>query len=396
MSRATFRLVLLVSCAHALVHVFELSLPSVEQMIGDEFHVGRDQTGMLGTAWRLPFGLGALLAGWLADRFGSKRMLLVYLVGCSGMALLAYRAPSLAALFAAMFGMGCFASVYHPAGLALISTETTAENRPAALGWHGVLGSIGIAAAPLLAAVVFHTGAVTWRQYYALIVIPAIVIAGLLLFSLKRTPTRAERTTDVTRKPAAGGEARWGAFLLLVVIGMSMGFTYAAFMHFLPRYLNRAGMKPPDVSAEAFRNYLTAFVLLFAAIGQGVAGKIARPGRLEPLFASILFASAPPLVWMSLADGQARLWAACTLALVHFMNQPVYNSLIAEYVPRARRSLGYGFSYTLCFGIGGLGPTYAGLMKDDRWTYGGLAVFAAIGGLLALALVRWRKLAPAR
>jgi len=396
MNRATFRLVLLVSCAHALVHVFELSLPSVELMIGEEFHVGRDQTGMLGTAWRLPFGLGALLAGWLADRFGSKRMLLVYLGGCSGMALLAHWAPSLAALFAVMFGMGCFASVYHPAGLALISTETDAENRPAALGWHGVLGSIGIAAAPFLAALVFHTGTVTWRQYYAMLVIPAVVIACLLLFSLKQPPKSAERRADSTRKPATGSEARWGAFLLLVVIGMSMGFTYAAFMHFLPRYLDRVDMNSPNVSAESFRNYLTAFVLLFAAIGQGVAGKIARPGRLEPLFALILFATVPPLVWMSLAEGQTRLWAACSLALVHFMNQPVYNSLIAEYVPRERRSLGYGFSYTLCFGIGGLGPTYAGFMKDDRWTYGGLAVIAAIGGLLALALVRCRTTTFAR
>ena len=59
MSPATFRLILLVSCAHALVHVFELSLPSVEQMIGGEFGVGKDRTGLLGTVWRIPFGLGA-------------------------------------------------------------------------------------------------------------------------------------------------------------------------------------------------------------------------------------------------------------------------------------------------------------------------------------------------
>ncbi|MBC8873946.1 MAG: MFS transporter [Planctomycetes bacterium] len=388
MNRATFRLVLLVSCAHALVHVFELSLPSVELMIGDEFGAGRDRTGMLGTAWRLPFGLGALLAGLLADRFGSKRLLLVYLGGCSGMALLAYWAPTLAILFAVMFGMGCFASIYHPAGLALISTETTAANRPKALGWHGIVGSLGIAAAPFLAAIVFHTGTVTWRQYYALLVIPAVIIAGLLFFYLKQTPVRQK--VDAARKPATGGEARWRAYLLLVVIGVSMGFTYAAFMHFLPRYLDGVGIRPSGVSPESFRNYLAALVLLFAAVGQGVAGKIARAGRLEPLMALILFANVPPLIWMSLADGRARIWAACSLALVHFMNQPVYNSLIAEYVPRARRSLGYGFSNTLCFGIGGFGPTYAGFVKDDFRTYGGLAILAAIAGLLALLLVRWR------
>ena len=39
MTPSTFRLVLLISCAHALVHTFELALPSVEQMIGDALEV---------------------------------------------------------------------------------------------------------------------------------------------------------------------------------------------------------------------------------------------------------------------------------------------------------------------------------------------------------------------
>ena len=80
----TFRLVLLVSFAHAMVHMFEHALPAVEQMIGDDFGVSKSQTGALGTAWRLPLGMGALLAGYLTDRFGSKRMLMVYLLGCNG------------------------------------------------------------------------------------------------------------------------------------------------------------------------------------------------------------------------------------------------------------------------------------------------------------------------
>ena len=77
MTPATFRLVLIISCAHAMVHTFEHALPAVEQMIGEEFEVGTDRTGALGTVWRLPFGLGAMLAGWLADRYGAKRLLIV-------------------------------------------------------------------------------------------------------------------------------------------------------------------------------------------------------------------------------------------------------------------------------------------------------------------------------
>ena len=83
MSSATLRLVLLVSCCHALVHVYEHSLASVEQLVvADEaFDVPAERqekvSGVLGNWLRLPFGLCALLAGWLADRFGAKRLLLV-------------------------------------------------------------------------------------------------------------------------------------------------------------------------------------------------------------------------------------------------------------------------------------------------------------------------------
>ncbi|MBX3439864.1 MAG: MFS transporter, partial [Planctomycetaceae bacterium] len=107
MARTTLRLVLLVSCAHAMVHLFELSLPSVEQMIGAEFHVGREQTGMLGTVWRIPFGLGAVFTGWLVDRYGSKRLLLIYLVGCGAASLWAFAATSFNSVFLAMLTMGC-------------------------------------------------------------------------------------------------------------------------------------------------------------------------------------------------------------------------------------------------------------------------------------------------
>ena len=77
--------------------------------------------------------------------------------------------------------MGTFASIYHPAGLSLISRETTPETRGKALGWHGIFGSLGIALAPFLASIVFATGAVGWRDYYLVLIIPAVVITVLLL-----------------------------------------------------------------------------------------------------------------------------------------------------------------------------------------------------------------------
>lgn len=393
MNRMTFRLILLVSCAHALVHLFELSLPSVEQMIAADFHVGKEETGLLGTVWRIPFGVGAVFTGWLVDRYGSKRLLLIYLTGCALTCLWASAAVSFRGVFLSMLMMGSFASIYHPAGLALISHETTPETRGAALGWHGIFGSAGIAGAPFLAGIVFSSGEVSWRQYYLLLTLPAVVL--IVLMALRLRETRVSVASESAARPTGSRADRnetpypdaWRMYAVLVTAGVLGGFIYAAFMHFLPRYLDEAGFSSAGVSAEGMRNRLAAMVLTCGIAGQSVAGRFARPGRLERQLAGIMFASAPLLLWMAFATGPWRVAATCLLALVHFMNQPIYNSLIAQYVPAARRSLGYGFSNMACFSIGGLGPTFAGFAETDRATYSGLAVVAMLAGLVSLLLI---------
>lgn len=384
MPAATFQLVLVISCAHALVHTFELALPAVEQMIGEEYGVGKASTGALGMVWRLPFGLGAVLAGILADRYGSRPLLIVYLAGCSLTAILARWAPSFQLLLLIMLAMGCFASIYHPAGLSLISRETTPETRGQALGLHGIIGSLGIAGAPFGAMLLFSTGDLSWRDYYLILTIPALLIAARLLVDEVR-----QRRKVVENKPTAIGQLDveaaicWRRYLVLVSAGALSGFVYGAFMHFLPRYLDTAGLRPQSWTPESFRNALAAVVLGCGAIGQGVAGRLCRPGRLELLLVLVLFGNVPPLLWMAFAEGPERFVAACLLAVIHFMNQPVYNSLIAQHIPASRRSMGYGFSNMMCFGIGAFGPYFAGQMGDTA-VYGGLAFVASLAGLCAV------------
>ncbi|MHC4878304.1 MAG: MFS transporter [Planctomycetota bacterium] len=384
---STFRLVLLVSCAHALVHTFELALPAVEQMIAADFPgVGKEQTGELGLLWRLPFGLGAILAGWLADRYGFKPLLIVYLLGCSATACLTWWAPTFGILSGVMFSMGCFASIYHPAGLALIARESTPENRGTALGWHGILGSMGIAGAPFCASLVFQSSNVSWRDYYLLLTVPALIIATLLGISVRRQRKREAEQPSAPQPESVEERIPWKQFLILVFSGAMSGFVYAAFMHFLPRYMDGAQLKPDGWTDESFRNTLATAVLLCAAVGQAIAGRLCRPGRLETLLVLVLAGNVPPLLWMSVAEGPQRFVAACLLALVHFMNQPIYNSLIAQVIPASCRSTGYGFSNMMCFGIGALGPFFAGRIESDGGVYALLAGFATIAAVCALGV----------
>jgi FSR family fosmidomycin resistance protein-like MFS transporter len=394
MNSATLRLVLLISCCHALVHVYEHSLASVEQLaVADrQLRIAADRqeevSGELGNCLRLPYGLCALLAGWLADRFGAKRLLLVYLFGCSVAAVLAWYAPELLLLAVAMFVLGMFASIYHPAGVALITHHTDPENRPMALGYHGIFGSVGIAAGPLLAGLLLSVG-VSWRQYYLVLAIPGLGLAVLLM----TRRWHAQEEPDGSGAPVLynDGEdgAHWGSYFTLMMLTCLAGFVYAAILHFLPRYLGGADLQMGNIPPESLRNYLTAGVLLLGVLGQYTAGRVAKPGTLEPWLACALLAAAPCVLWMGFAQGYARLWAAGLFSSLFFMNQPLFNSLVAKYVPRRRRSLCYGLSSTLGFGVGSLGPNFAGHVECYAIRYGVLAGVLTAAGVLALVLWRW-------
>jgi len=388
MKGAIFRLVLLVSSAHALVHVYELAYPSVEQLVAATFRVDERVSGALGACWRLPFGLFAVFAGWLTDRYGAKRTLVGYLLGCSLTSLLAAAAPDLWWLFIAFFLMGTFASVYHPAGLALISHAVPAEDHPRALSIHGIFGSVGIAVAPFLAAPVLSAGA-GWRTYFALLSLPGVALGVVFLLALhdRWSPAaRGKSSPEAEPSPGTFLARQYCVTLLIIILG---GLIYGATMTFMPRYLDDTGLSQRlAIPPAGMRNYLTAGVLLLGAGGQYLAGRIARSNTLQPCLAATYLLMAPCLLWMGVAEQTGRIAAAAAFSVVFFMSQPVYNSLIPKYVPPARRSLGYGFSFVVNFGIGSsLGALFSGMAY--RWqlfNYGTLAVAAALGGLLALLL----------
>jgi len=389
---ASLRLVLLVSCCHGLVHVYEHSFASVEQLVAADFGVGTAVTGAIGSTLRLPFGLFALAAGWLADRFGAKRLLLIYLVGCSGACMLAFFSAGLALLFLAMFSLGAFASVYHPAGAGLISLHTIPTNRPMALGYHGILGSAGIAAGPFVAAFVLSMG-LSWQGFFLLLTVPGLLLAILLHLRLHHESENLslKDVTGLDGGPAIDLEdqAHWPSFTLLLALGSMAGFTYAAILTFLPRYLDGANFRFLGLPPESIRNYLTSGVLGLGIVGQYTAGRIARAHWLEPLLAAALLAAAPCVFWMGFAQGAGRVMAAALFAPLFFMHQPLFNSLVAKYVPRRRRSLCYGLTFTLGFGVGAFGPMFAGLARSDVVTYSTLAAVLTSAAMLALALWHW-------
>lgn len=384
MDRRALAIILLVSLSHGMVHVWELVFPAIEQDLAADWHLSRRWSGIIHWSWTLPFGLGALPAGWLADRIGSRRVLLVYLVGAALLCGAVAAASDLRELLLAMFLMGTFASLYHPAGLAYISRSVGSNDLGRALGYHGIVGGLGIAGAPLIGAGLLTLG--SWRDVYLVLAIPGLALATLIGVLL---PEERPRSTSAASAEAAG---QWFLFGQLCLVTLLLGTVYRGFMTFLPRHLGESLASASD--SRAAGRYLAAFVLLLGLIGQYGGGWLCGRFRLEQLLVVCTAANVPLLLWMGWADGPARLWAAGSFSIVHFSLQPITNSLIACYTPVHRRSLGYGINFLVAFGIGSLGAVYAGELAErfDTWAvYPCLAAVALLATLAGLWVRIWAR-----
>lgn len=397
------KIILLVSGAHALVHLLEQSIASVEQVISDDFALSLSDSGFLGTALRLPYGIGAFFAGLLADRFGEKRILVLYLFGSALVSASFLCTGTSSVVYSQLFVLGAFASMYHPAGLSLLANQTRPEERTRALAIHGVFGSVGIASAPFIAGLMLTLRPGDWRGYYLLLGTLSAGLGLLIWLLLKPEPNESHDAvlktagTSPPRRPNTNFQL-WPYVLLVIGTALS-GMVYGGVLHFLPRYLKESNALLPlerwtgtEISNAALGNYAAALALICGAVGQWTAGRIARPQTLPLLLSSVYAANIPFLIWMTFAEGMQRLFAACGWAFVHFMNQPVYNSLLPEFLPPRRRSAGFGFSNMMGFGIGAIGPPlvaqFGERFADYTISYSALAGLALLAALLPLPLMR--------
>jgi MFS family permease len=415
--------------AHATVHTYELSLPLLLLVWADEFAtlgvpllgefpVTAFVLGAVLTAGYAPFGVGALPGGVLADAYGSKRLIVGCLVGMgvafAGLSL----APSLLWVAVALFVWGVAASVYHPAGLSLISKGVA--DRGTAFAYHGVAGNLGIAVGPLVTAVLlFALG--DWRVVVGLLAVPALV-GAVAAAGVRVDETAAVAAADGggsggpdrSREQGARGPGSVGslggfladsrvlfasAFALAFGVAMLSGLYYRGVLTFLPDLLGRfPSLRPVEVAGYPRplepQQYVYAGLLTVGVLGQYVGGKATDRVPVElGLVAGYAALALLALLFLPVAGlGLGPLLVVGSfLGFALFVVQPFYQATIAEYTPAEARGLSYGYTYLGVFGVGALGGALAGFVltaADPPALFAVLGALAALAALCGVALYR--------
>jgi MFS family permease len=363
-----------INWAHALDHYVMLIYPTVVIGLGLIYEMSYAQLIALGTPSFIAFGVFSLPAGWLADHWSRRNMMVLFYAGCGLSLLAAGLAPNLVVLAAALFALGIFASIYHPVGTAMLIAQATSRGR--SLAFNGVCGNLGVSLAAGISALFIY--AFGWRGAF---LVPALVCIATALVYLRVVPD--ERRTAESRSSAPDVVfAPWLAmtiFGLFIVIALTAGLIFHITTVALPKIVDeRLG---GDISLVLVGGLATA-IFMCGAVAQLAVGRLVERVPPHVLFAAVAVLQLVGIAWAVYASG-TMLVLALALSLAAIYAQVTVNDLvIARYTADAWRGRVYAVRYFLSFAVSGAAVSLIWLLHER----GGFGLVLATTAVIAFVL----------
>jgi MFS family permease len=301
--------------------------------------------------------VGAPLGGFLVDRVGMRRLLLVAsliyaIAGSAGILL-----SSLPWLLVTRLFVGASAACIQVMSLTLISTRLDATGRAK---WMGLHISTAIFCSLVIFPVAGFLGDISWRLPF-LIYLFGLVVFGALLFSRDRDTKQAE-PAETSKEPAKEDESimRWMPWHYVIMSLFIGSITFLPTIYTPYLFVERAGLSPSQMSLiftgsaliggitallyGKARQYLSVhvtylFCFSFAAIGMGV---LALTENLVIMLVGFIIYSLGNSwfvanVMTSLGGKVKNHQQARAAGLVkagHFLSTPIMVILVAPYAER--------------------------------------------------------------
>jgi len=349
--------------------------PLIIPVLIAEWHIGKEQAGLIGTVTLLLSAVGGWLAGQLADRIGRVRTLQFTILWFSVFTALSGLTQNAEQLFVTRSLMGLGFGGEWTAGAVLIGEVVAARYRGRAVGIVQSAWAIGWGVAVLSATLTLQylPAAWGWRVLFLIGMLPA----GMLFFIRRNVsePEIFQAKADRSIRPLAifqGPILRTTIPAALVMTGMQGG--YHAIVTWLPTYLKTN----LGLSVFGSGQYL-AVVIVGSFLGY-VSGAFITDllGRKRHIVIYSLACLATVLGYTHLKiDNDLMLWLGFPLG---FFSSGIFSSAgayLSELFPTAIRGAGQGFSYNFGRGVGALIPWLIGRLSESLGLGAAIGLFAA-------------------
>jgi MFS family permease len=360
-----------ITAAHFAHHTSNSLLNPLLPLIRDTFALSYAQSGFAVSAYALSLGLSNGPIGLLADRIGSRTVIVVGLVLTGLVSVALAQAGDYGQLLILLLLLGIISGTYHAPAAALIARSFSPRVRGAAMGFHITGGHLSFFAAPLLAAYLATTTG-TWRTSYLWFAIVPVVL-GVVLW-LIASPDRQTRAVGDVWAPFR--EIRTVVHTIGPLVSLSVAFQVgiSAMFAFLALYLVDARGISPALAATAF-----GFTQLVGVVGAPAGGWLSdRLGRRTPILMS-LGVIGPSVYLLTLVPNDLLVVPLTVFGLAFSMRGTATEVLVMDTAPADRRGAVLGAYYLAAQPIGGVATPIFGAIAGVT---GIAAAFSGVGLLL--------------
>jgi len=369
-----------INLGHFVDHLAMLVFPTVVIALAREWDQPYAELLPLTLGGFIAFGAFALPAGWLADHWSRYRMMVVFFVGIG------------AALFATGFAqtpwqiglgltlIGVFAAIYHPVGIAMLVAAPTKLG--AALGWNGLYGNLGLAAAAIISGALMDFWG--WRVAFF---VPGVlcVAAGVAFLVLVPDPGPVKKVSK-TIGLQIDHRTMARIFAILLVATACGGVIFNSTTVAMPKVFDERlrALTQTNVGVGA----LVAFVYTLAAFAQVAMGALIDRFEMRRLMIGVALLQIPLLAVAANLEGWPMLVAALAMMLAIFAQIPLNDAIVGKYVADEYRARVLSVRYVVSLGVAAVAvPLIAVLHRTEGGFRNVFLVLAALAaGMLAASL----------
>ena len=372
---------------HFFGHLFMLIFATVAALaLSKEWGMSYSELIPYATPGFVAIGVCAVPAGWLADKWSRKGMMVLFFVGIGLSSIFASLAKTPLQIGIGLFAIGVFAAIYHPVGISLVVQGRKVTGVPLAV--NGVFGNLGVAGAALITGfLIDRTG---WRSAFVwpgvVAVATGIVYSGFLyvIRDSDTTDTREGKKKKTPDAPTIDRRLIGRVFAVIFFSTAVGGLIFQSTTFALPKLFDER-LTELAISATVVGWYVV-IVFAVAAVGQLIVGYLVDRYSVRTVFSLVVALQAVFFGVMPGLSGMSAFVIAMAFMLVVFGQIPINDVLIGRITKSEWRSRVYAFRYIVTFSVSASSVPFIAWIHA-RWGFDRLFLILSIAAVFILFAV---------
>jgi MFS family permease len=213
-------------------------IPAYAEQLG----AGYLDLGLIGTVRSLPYTFLPVIAGYLGDRFGRRRLYLLSIFAIGSATLLLAATHTIEGVLAVQVVLGVGLSLFWPISEALVSEISSLHERASAIGMYGVAWGAGFLIGPFIGGFVAQLMGFQSTFFVAGVLI--LITAGASVVTIRGEQKRRGDNKPVSARPS------WevvSVVLPMLLVQVPYAIVLAFVTSIFPGYAIESGLTPSEV-----------------------------------------------------------------------------------------------------------------------------------------------------